>query len=209
MDPRFEEALRRARSGDPRAFRRLADHLGPELIRYLTCFLHGDVHAAHDVAQDVLVQAWHTLERIEGAAHLRRWCFRVARCRAITWLRKRGPPGRPMESLDVVREDDTYPDPAAEDPPAPGPPEADLAGSLRRALQRLPAGYAAPVTLHYVQGCTTRETAELLGLNRTTVKMRLHRARAILRREIQLDPAAWRHAVHAPKPPDPSKGTPQ
>ena len=199
MDPRFEEALRRARSGDPRAFRRLADHLGPELIRYLTSFLHGDVHAAHDVAQDVLVQAWHALESIEDAGHLRRWCFRVARCRAITWIRRRGPPGRPMESLDVVRDDDTRRDLPATEHPAPCRPEAGLEGSLRRALRLLPAGYAAPLTLHYVQGCTTRETAELLGLNRTTVKMRLHRARAFLRREIQRDPATW-HRTIAPVP---------
>jgi RNA polymerase sigma-70 factor (ECF subfamily) len=177
------------------------------MIRYLTCFLHGDVHAAHDVAQDVLVQAWHALESIEGAAHLRRWCYRVARCRAITWIRKRGPPGRPMESLDVLRDDDTHPDPEATEQAPPSHPESRLTRSLRRAMRRLPADYAAPLTLHYVQGCTTRETAELLGLNRTTVKMRLHRARALLRRELEEDPSAWSHP-HTPSdataPHDPS-----
>lgn len=192
MDPRLEEAVRRARSGDPRAFRRLADHLGPEIIRFLTTFLHGDVHAAHDVAQDVLVQAWHSLDTIEEPAHLRRWCYRVARCRAITWLRRRAPPGHTLESLDLVREDDTYPDPEAAELLPPRPRETRMGGSLRRALQRLPAGYAAAVTLHYVQGCTTRETAELLGLNRPAVKMRLHRARAFLRRELQRDAEMWR-----------------
>lgn len=193
MDPRLEESIRRARSGDPRAFRRLADRLGPELIRFLTCYLNGDVHAAHDVAQDVLVQAWHALEGIEDTRHLRRWCFRVARCRAITWMRKRAPPGTIVESLDLVRENETYPDLEMPARPEPLPPEAGLEGSLRRAIRRLPADYAAPLTLHYVQGCSTRETAELLGLKRTTVKMRLHRARAFLKREIQRDPSFIAH----------------
>jgi len=149
------------------------------------------------VAQDVFVQAWHALDHIESAAHLRRWCFRVARCRAITWLRKRGPPGHPMESLDVVRDDDTYPDFPATELPTTSPVAPGLESSLRRALRLLPARYAAPLTLHYVQGCTTRETAELLGLRRTTVKMRLHRAREFLRREIQRDPSfVAHHANH-------------
>jgi len=63
----------------------------------------------------------------------------------------------------------------------------DLTAALRRALLRLPPNYAGPVHLHYVQGYSTRDAAELLGITRQTVKMRLYRARAYLRREIHRD----------------------
>lgn len=190
MDPRFTEAFRRARTGDPRAFRTIADHLGPELVRFLTSFLGGDVHAAHDVSQDVLVQAWDNVQGLESVQHLRRWCYRVARCRAVSWLRRRRPPGRVVEPL--------YAEEVAESTPRGGrghtPPvhepqggDDDLTVALRRALLQLPANYAGPVHLHYVQGFTTREAAALLGVRRQTVKMRLHRARAFLRREIHRD----------------------
>ncbi len=184
MDPRLEDAVRRARAGDPRAFRTLAEHLGPDLVRFVSFYLHGDVHAAHDVAQDTLVRAWDALAGIEDAAHLRRWCYKVARCKAVSWLRRRGPPG--LARIEALE--------ASGAPPARGlrdhdpPPDATEGETLRelvrRAVGRLPPQYAGAVHLHYVQGCTTRETADLLGLTRGGVKMRLLRARAFLRREI-------------------------
>lgn len=187
MDPRYDEAVRRARLGDPRAFRAVAEHIGPELVRYLTWFLHGDVHAAHDVAQDTLLRAWHVLATLNDGRHLRRWCYHVARCKAVTWLRRRHPRGRTVQSLDCMHRDDAQDLPPLAVVPEPLPPTDDLKDSLRRALRRLPPHYAAALNLHYVQGCTTRETARLLGVNRTAVKMRLHRARAFLRRAIHND----------------------
>lgn len=190
MAPRFKEAFRRARTGDPRAFRTLADHLGPELVRFLTTFLGGDVHAAHDVTQDVLVQAWDNIQAIKNVGHLRRWCYRVARCKAVSWLRRRRPPGRTVEPLhaeEVAEATRRGGRGHAPRPPEPHGDEDDLTIALRRALLRLPANYAGPVHLHYVQGFSTREAAVLLGLKRQTFKMRLHRARAFLRREIHRD----------------------
>ncbi len=180
MDPRLDEAVRRARFGDPRAFRTVAEHLGPDLVRYLTLFLGGDSHAANDVVQDTLVAAWDELPELHDVAHLRRWCYRVARCKAISWIRRRSPPGAAFNSLEAAKARGFDPEPTARDGPAPDLDGVDRA--IQRAIRRLPPQYAGPVHLHYVQGCSTRETAELLGITRNTVKMRLHRARALLRR---------------------------
>ncbi|MHC5011875.1 MAG: RNA polymerase sigma factor [Planctomycetota bacterium] len=220
MDPRLDEAVRCARSGDPRAFRTLADAFGPDLIRFLTFFLRGDVHAAHDVAQDVFLRAWDAMDEMTDARHLRRWCYRVARCKAVTWLRRRGPRGLRIESLDVWRQD-----PEATAPEGPPPARVDLDAldeglersvrgthapsdpwhvtplpregddllhRLRDAMRRLPANYAGPVQLHYMQGYDTYETARLLGITRDTVKTRLYRARCFLRRELDREAARRR-----------------
>ena len=197
MDPHLEEAFRRARLGDPRAFRAVAERLGPEIVSFVRTFLRGDVHTANDVAQDTLVLAWEHRADIEDARHLRRWCYRVARWKAISWIRRlRFPEDRKVESLSLVREDGRPRfEPAC---PAPEATEGhDLLSALHRALRRLPSRYAGPVHLYYVQGLDTRETAHLLGIKRATVKMRLHRARVLLRREIR------REVAVRPVPPDP------
>ena len=135
------------------------------------------------------LRAWDAREDIADARHLRRWCYRVARCKAVTWARKRKAHGRRMESLERLAEVEAR----ARERPGPDdhpePPGAEMVGALRRALKRLPSNYAGPVHLYYVHGCSTREAAELLGIRRATVKMRLHRARAFLRREIDEDDA--------------------
>ena len=182
MDPRLDESVRRARAGDPRAFRTLADILGPDLIRFLTILLNGDDHAAHDVAQEVFLCAWDARERFQSGEHFRRWSYRVARCRAVSWIRARRPPGRTVESLDQEgaegqRRADVY----TQDP------VGDRDGAhhaLHAALRRLPPLYAGPVHLFYVQGFGTHEAAALLGLTPSALKMRLHRARALLRRDM-------------------------
>jgi RNA polymerase sigma-70 factor (ECF subfamily) len=184
VDPRFDEAVLGVRSGDPRAFRTLAEILGPALVRYLTILLRGDTHAAHDVAQEVLLRAWDAREDFESGPHLRRWVYRVAHCKAITWMRRRSPPGRRTLSLDAAGGDWQA---------GPATPEShDLVGALRRALRTLPANYVGAIHLHYLQGFTTGETARLLGLSRESVKMRLHRARRHLRDEIAREVATRR-----------------
>lgn len=60
---------------------------------------------------------------------------------------------------------------------APGPePE-----SLSELVDRLPEAYRAPVHLHYYEGYSTRECAALLGLSESAVRMRLLRARNLLK----------------------------
>ncbi len=184
MDPHLEEAFRRARRGDPRAFRTLTDHLAPDLVRFLTFFLHGDAHAANDAAQETLVRAWDSLDAITDVAHLRRWCYRVGRCKAVSWLRRRGPPGRDVYSLSTQNDEGIrYLEIPAKPDPRPQP--DDLTTALHRAMDQLPDRYAGPVHLYYVQGLDTRETARLLGRRRDTVKMQLCRARRLLKRAIK------------------------
>ena len=88
-----------------------------------------------------------------------------------------GPAGRRPASLDATFDDlastDTSPEDRASD--------ADLARRTARALAELPEDAREIVVLRDVQGLSTKETAELLGLTEGTVKVRLHRAHARLR----------------------------
>jgi RNA polymerase sigma-70 factor (ECF subfamily) len=181
----------------------------------VTRFLNGDLHAAQDVVQETLVRAWADVGRFADARHLENWCFSVARCRAVSWLRRRGPPGRRVFSMQATssrwrigREFEprrrapparSYGSPWR--PPQPGEAGADELERVRRAVARLPPRYAGVVHLHYLQGLSTQDAAELLGVARTTVKMRLYRARKHLRRELDLE----EHALRASRVPRPGR----
>ncbi len=236
--------VERVRQGDRAAFQEVAKEVGPALERFLTRRLRLDADTVSDVVQDTLFTAWRHMDRIRDADHLRPWLFRVARYKAITWMRRRGPRGAIMDSLDVDRESGreathgqmarragagaTRPEPAArarerlearaalsrlvgthadpEGAPAstPSGPQARDDDLLRRllhaALPGLRESYVAVVRLHYLYGHDTGVIAGLLGLRRTTVKMRLHRARRQLRTLVReaaadLDPAARRDVL--------------
>ena len=57
--------------------------------------------------------------------------------------------------------------------------------TLRELIDRLPKNLRAAVYLHYYEGYGTKECAELLGLKESALRMRLHRARALLKNWIE------------------------
>ncbi|MBQ4578603.1 MAG: RNA polymerase sigma factor [Clostridia bacterium] len=59
--------------------------------------------------------------------------------------------------------------------------------TLRELIDRLPKDLRAAVYLHYYEGYSTKECAELLGIRESALRMRLHRARALLKNWIEED----------------------
>jgi RNA polymerase sigma-70 factor (ECF subfamily) len=201
VDPGLEQAVERARKGDASAFDAIVLEYGTPLVRFLCGVLAGDVHAAHDVAQDAFLAAWRALPRLEEPRLLRAWIYRVAYHRAITWLRRRGPRGNPFRFLDSEGMPASASIPSGderESPPRAGEP-SPVTPRLRAALSALPPTYAAAVSLYYFQGLGTDETAQALGVTRSTVKMRLHRARTVLRRTL-LAPEGAKEAGEPARP---------
>jgi RNA polymerase sigma-70 factor (ECF subfamily) len=184
VDPGIEQAVERASKGDAEAFDVIVREYGSSLVRFLAGVLAGDVHAAHDVAQDAFLAAWRALPSLEHPRLLRAWIYRVAYNRAISWLRRRGPRGTPFVALE--RDASGGPEAVARHEPEGS---SSVTPRLRAALSALPPPYAAAVTLYYFQGLGTIETAEALGVSRSTVKMRLHRARTVLRKTLLPKPA--------------------
>lgn len=174
-----------ARAGDSRAFQRVRRRFEPALINFVRGYVRGDDDTAFDVVQETFTIAWHKLDQIRDVDHLRPWLYRVARFRAITFLRRRGPQGKAMHSLDFAAEHGAdYPDPAGADPIRHA--MTTEAGNpwlraLRQSIPRLPSLYVAVLRLYHLEDLSTKEVAELLELPLTTVKMRLMRGRKMLK----------------------------
>jgi RNA polymerase sigma-70 factor, ECF subfamily len=134
-----------------------------------------DRAGAEDVAQEVFVKLWKTLDTFDGRAKLSTWIYAITRNAAISALRKR----RALASL-------SEPHVLAEAEAATA--SEDEIGSddstLWRAVASLPDAQRHVVTLYYQDERPVDEVAAMLGLPVNTVKTHLHRARARLAIEL-------------------------
>jgi RNA polymerase sigma-70 factor, ECF subfamily len=142
--------------------------------------------AAEDVAQEVFVKLWKSLDQYDGRAQLSTWIYAITRNAAISALRRE----RPASSLTdaaVLAEAEAHAA-VADDP------RADDA-ALWRAVAALPCAQRQAVILYYQQERPVEEVAAMLGTPVNTVKTHLHRARARLATALGAQPALLEHGT--------------
>jgi RNA polymerase sigma-70 factor (ECF subfamily) len=172
------ELIRRARAGDQDAFADLVvGHAGRVYAALRRFGL--DPGEADEVAQEVFVRAWRGLARFEERSRFSTWLYRIAFNEAQRRLARRSPV--PVER-DPEREDAVVSLPEA---PEFGPEaqtlDRELERTLELALEQLPADWRAAVVLRDIEGLSTREAAEIVGVGEAAFKSRLHRGRMQLR----------------------------
>jgi RNA polymerase sigma-70 factor (ECF subfamily) len=143
-----------------------------------------DPDEAADATQEVFVRVMRSVIGFRGDSAFGTWLHRVTVNVCLTALRKRSkaravgmvaggtPFALPGDEASLVSAD-VSPSEAAE--------TADLLGRSEAALARLPEDARAVVVLRDIEGLSTREVADLLGVTENVVKVRLHRAHARLR----------------------------
>ncbi|GMU65653.1 MAG: hypothetical protein AMXMBFR36_19270 [Acidobacteriota bacterium] len=171
------ELARRVVAGEPELFELLMRRYNQRLYRVVRGVVDDDTEA-EDVLQDTWVRAFEHLAGFRGEASIPTWVARIALHEAWARMRKK----RRFVALEPQREE-TLAAAAGEDPE-----EAAATGELRTALERavtaLRPHERTVFLLREVEGQTTAETAEALELSEAAVKVRLHRAKARLRRDL-------------------------
>ncbi len=167
-------------------------HLFHELIRpcerpiyFLLLSMLRNEADAEDAAQDAVLKVYRNLHMFRGESQFRTWVLSIARNEGLGRLRKNE--SRREDSLDALTDDQ-----AGDFTPAiltswrEVPSEAlernELGVLLRTAVEGLPAIYRNVVLLRDIEEMDARETAAALGITEGAVKVRLHRARAMLQR---------------------------
>jgi RNA polymerase sigma factor (sigma-70 family) len=158
-----------ALGGDPEAFAALAGrHRGP-VAAVLERML--PTEDAEEVVQEALLRAYLSLSQLRAADRFGAWLCGIAVNLAKMRLR-RGAAQRRALAL------------AGSGTPVVSDEDRELLELVREAVELLPPGQRDVVLMHYVEDLSCEEIANLLGTTTGAVRVRLHRARASLRREL-------------------------
>jgi RNA polymerase sigma-70 factor, ECF subfamily len=200
-----EEALLVAalRAGDERAFMRLVEAYGAQMLRVAMMYV-----ATRAVAEEVVQETWLAaltgLDRFEGRSSVKTWIFRILTNRAKT-RGERESRSMPFSSLAGELEDEgpsvdpsrfergqsrwaghwtSYPYRWTERPEA-RLMSQEILESARRAIEGLPPNQRAVITLRDVEDWNAVEVCELLEISDVHQRVLLHRARAKVRAALE------------------------
>lgn len=184
-----ERVIERVLAGETELYEIIMRRHNQRLYRTARAILANDAEA-EDVMQEAYLKAFQNLRQFAGRASFATWLTRIAVNEALA---RRARSGR-MQSIDA--------EPRAGDEHGRGAetmsnrlvskgadPERQLFDRevgrlLETAIDALPDRYRSVFVLRNVEELDTLETAECLGLTEDVVKVRLHRARAMLRRSL-------------------------
>jgi RNA polymerase sigma-70 factor, ECF subfamily len=177
--------VERVRAGDVAAYDELVRKYERQVFR-IAQHITQNREDAEDVMQDAFVKAFEKLDQFQGNSKFYTWLVRIAVNESLMRLRKRRT-GR-MVSIDEDLQTDEGSVPRDFADWAPNPEDnysqSELAEILRKTIQGLPPGFRVVFVLRDVDGLSTEETAETLGLSIPAVKSRLLRARLQLRERL-------------------------
>ena len=184
-------------SVDPELLRRY----GPSMLRVAMMFV-----SSRAVAEEVVQEAWlgvfKGLDRFEGRSSLKTWIFRILTNIAKTRGQREGrtvpfsalerPGAVPEAAVDADRflppDHERWPGHWASRP-EPWPEErllaAETRGVVERAIEDLPPAQRAVISLRDVEGWSSEETRNALGVSETNQRVLLHRARSKVRQALE------------------------
>ena len=165
------EIVKRILGGDPALFETLMRRHNQRMYRAVRAILRSD-DEVEDVLQQAYLNAYAHLDQFAGTAQFSTWLTRIAVNEALAHRRKRG-------VLFEEGEEDV-PDTRTLDPERQAA-ASELRQVMEEEFESLPDSFRAAFMMREVEGLSTSETAESLGISEDLVKTRLHRARAMLR----------------------------
>lgn len=180
-----ERLVARAQAGDQAAFRQLFETYSPLVFR-ITARMLGNEHDAADLTQDIFVRAYQKLGALRDGQAFHAWITRMAVNMTHDHLRRRrptifslnaAPPGMEEESEWQLPSDT----PGAEERLLSG----ELQGQIHAALLAISPDHRSVVVLHHLEGMPVEEIAIALDISIGTVKSRLARARAELKKRLE------------------------
>jgi len=177
------EIVKRVRAGDRALFEILMRRHNQQIYRAARAILKNETEV-EDVMQQAYINAYLHLDQFEERSRFSTWLTRIAVNEAIGRRDKT----KASQSMNQRLEEDRGSVVDTFTSSEPSPEHQAYARELQRVLEQavdeLPETYRAVFMLRDIEGLSTSETGEGLGLGEEAVKTRLHRARAMLRRSV-------------------------
>lgn len=175
-----EAIIDRVKSGDLALFELIMRRYNQRIYRVVRSLLSDD-DEAEDIVQEAYVRAYEHLTQFEGRAKFSTWLTKIAIYEALTRRRKQNrmqlfdpSDSENMPMLTCISTNDKLDETSM----------SELRAVLASAVDDLPPRLRVVFTMRVVEGLDSDETAECLDLTAANVKVRLHRARTLLRKTI-------------------------
>ena len=177
--------VEQAKQGDVQAFEKLVKQYDRQVFR-IANHITQNREDAEDVVQDAFLKAYEKLDQFQGNSKFYTWLVRIAVNESLMRLRKRRTGKTISMDENIETEDGSMPRDFADWGPDPEAQygQSEMAEILKKTIQGLPQGFRVVFVLRDVEGLSTEETAETLGLSIPAVKSRLLRARLQLRERL-------------------------
>jgi RNA polymerase sigma-70 factor (ECF subfamily) len=177
--------LPKLRAGDPLAFAQFVEE-NQRQVYNLALRMLNDPQEAEDVLQETFLNAYRALPNFEGRSSLGTWLYRIASNASLMRLRKKQPNLISVDEPLILDAGDGLPRQLADWSSIP---EHELLSNESRqvmdeAVAELPESLRIVFILRDIEGLSTLDTGEILGLSEGAVKTRLHRARLRLRERL-------------------------
>lgn len=139
---------------------------------------------AEDAAQETFIKAYRALGRFRAEARFSTWLISIALNEARARLRRKQP--ALTDSIDDTAEGSVIPAQLTDwrEIPSASLERQEVRTLIRRALAELPLAYREVFVLRELEERNVQETADALGITIASVKMRLHRARLMLQKQL-------------------------
>jgi len=178
------QLIERLKQRDPDAFAAVFNQHSDRLYRLALGILKNGTEA-EGVVQDTFVRLIENLDSFEGRSSLGTWLYRVAYNTAVDRWRKWRPTRQLVEEYD---DSEDLPTPTVYLDWTHAPEDllesAEVRAYLSEAVDALPEPLYSVFTLRELEGLSTAETSDVLGISEANVKVRLHRARLALRESL-------------------------
>lgn len=175
------EVVGRVLEGDTGLYELLMRRYNQRLYRVIRSVVP-DAGEAEDILQETWVRVYEHLSQFEGRASFATWVTRIAFYEALArarkgkrWVPVESATGEIMPQVNRQRADETPETQAI---------RGQLGQILHSAVDALPESYRTVFVLREIEQLSTLDTAESLGISEEAVKTRLHRSRALLRRQL-------------------------
>ena len=186
MRPEIEQVIQLIQRNDQKSLEEALGLLQKTVFSF-SMKVCGQRQDAEDTMQEVLLKSVPNLPKFDSPKALMVWLYKVAKNRCLMSRRKSKFAPKEDLSLEELMPDRQELQKLSDSPD--GTPETSLlrrenAKHLREAVQRLPAEYRLILVLHDMEELSDADVAEITGLRLGTIRVRLHRARLFVRKEL-------------------------
>lgn len=179
------ELIQQLREGDELAFKSLVATY-QDMVFNTALGIVQNAEDAEDVAQEVFIQVFRSIDQFKGDARLSTWIYRITTTKALDHIRSRRRKKRFAFITSLFgANDELVHEPIDFQHPGVALDRKEQAALLFRMIEQLPENQKVAFTLHKTEGLSYQEIADVMELSVSAVESLLFRARQNLRKLLE------------------------